>query len=200
MNRDAAPTMKPNEPSAFRIYWEEYGRWKALGSSIYLWAALLLTIICYGLWSKEGWWEDIIAIIPSLIGFSLAAFAMLLAFTNEQFLKVVTTPLPGKTEGKSKASIYGSTAAAFVHFILVQFFALCAALICKALTTPPTWLVGLMHKTGLTSILRESVWFLAYWLFLYSVLSGIAATLRVFMLAYWFNKAAQLPPPDPGAK
>jgi hypothetical protein len=189
--------MNQNKPiGPFRIYWDNYGRWKALFASGYFWTSLVLTVVCYRLWSKDGWWDDIIAIVPSLVGFSLAAFAMLLAFTNEKFLKIVTFPIPGNDPAKPGASVYASTGTAFVHFILIQFIALLSALVCKAFFTEvPPWLAEVTKQFGLSIkafvCFTHVFWFLAYWCFLYSILSGVAATMRVFMLAYWFNKVAE---------
>lgn len=180
----------------FALYWENYGGWRALWKSGYLWAALGLTVVCYPLWTHEGWWDDVVSIAPSMIGFSLAAFAMLLAFTNERFLKVVTTAIPNVTGGFSP-STYSSTSTAFVHFIVVQILALLAALVCKAcFVVPPHWMLSSVAETGISQqsfiAFTKAFWFIAYWLFLYSILCGLAATFRVFLLSHWFEKVARL--------
>ena len=69
----------------FLRYWRTYGEAYAMLSSAYFHAALLLLAITSHYWLTECWWEQSISILPNLLGFSLAGFAMFLGFGDEKF-------------------------------------------------------------------------------------------------------------------
>jgi hypothetical protein len=140
----------------------------------------------------------VIGVVPSLLGFSLAAFAMLLAFANERFLAILTTPIPS-TE-KPKCSIYASTSAAFFHFILVQNVALCFALLSKSWYLP-VWppLKELLKRVGLAESAlvlstRILVWGVGFLVFVYAIAVGLAATVMIYKMSGWYEKHARISP------
>lgn len=172
----------------------------ALVKSPHLWIAFVLSICCWHSWLKPNWWDDVLLVIPSLIGFSLAAYAMLLAFANDRFLRLVTTPIQSGQSVK-KPSIYADTSAAFAHYILVQFVSLVTAIVFKAFYVPiPTWFESLLKAAHIRTehfvTASQVLWFPAFWLFLYSISCGVAATMRIFLMTRWFGRVAQLPPPS----
>ncbi len=71
----------------FLVYWSAYGGWKSLFSSFYLLVSVLLLVILYPFWTKEGWWDTVITIMPNMIGFSLAGLSIWLA-TGDEKLKI----------------------------------------------------------------------------------------------------------------
>ncbi len=46
-----------------------------------------MTMILYPSWSHKGWWNDILSLMPNLLGFSLGGFAMWIAIGDEAFKK-----------------------------------------------------------------------------------------------------------------
>lgn len=181
------------------LYWTDYGGIHALSRSRYFRFSIVFTILSFALWSKEGWWENAISVVPAIIGFSLAAYAMLIAFANERFLKIITTPIPAKGEQdpkKTAPSVYLSTGAAFVHFIIVQTTALLLALACKALYVP-VWhpVQKLLHLLGIPLDvfvwLTRSAWFVGYFVFIYGILCGLAATMRIYRMSRWYASMMQ---------
>jgi hypothetical protein len=188
---------------AFGLYWSDYGGLRALMGSSYLHIAVIFSIVSFPIWMNEGWWDTVISVVPSLAGFSLAAYAMLIAFGNERFLRIITTPVP--VEGSSEKdrvgpSIYLTTGAAFVHFIIVQSVALLIALLCKAWFVP-VWPLGkrIFGFVGLSEMwivyLSRSFWGIGYFVFIYSVLCGLAATMRIYRMSRWYSKLLQSDPP-----
>jgi hypothetical protein len=94
------------------------------------------------MWQTDTWWDLAFEILPSTMGFSLAAFAVLLAFGNEDFLRVLSQ----RPQGKTKSALDG-TSAAFFHFIFIQVLALLFAFVGKGLSESVNglkWLFGLM--------------------------------------------------------
>ena len=108
---------------AFRNYWRAYGGWRALLKSPYLGWSIIISWILFPLWWNADprgaypWHEHVFSILPAMTGFSLGAFAILLAFSDENFLKVAHKERKG-------GSYYMSVVSAFFHFILVQIAAM----------------------------------------------------------------------------
>ena len=69
----------PSRPSAFAKYWALYGGWRAVFDSGYSYTAIMLTVVSAGLWTQANWWDISIAVLPSMMGFSIAAFALIIA-------------------------------------------------------------------------------------------------------------------------
>ena len=69
----------------FRKYWSLYGGTKAILTSPYFHVSLLLAVICS---PYPKWQESTLTIVPSILGFSLGGYAILLAFSNEKFLSL----------------------------------------------------------------------------------------------------------------
>ena len=102
--------------NVLNMYWYYYGQSKALFKSPYLYTAIVITFIFYPLWTKPYWWDVVINILPSIIGFSLGGYAILLSFGNESFQKLIS----GIGENGS-ISPYMELSASFVHFLIVQY-------------------------------------------------------------------------------
>jgi len=170
----------------YKQYWDAYGGWLALLRSFYFHLSLFLTAILWGLWTKEGWWETCLAVLPCIIGFSVGGYALLLAFGDDKFQKLM-----------ANAEVRGSNAfidlcAAFTHFVLMQFLAVVIALIAKGTyVEPPHWAGHWPNWIwNIITGLRYLLWFFGELLFIYAMLCGAAATMRIFRLAKMFSKIA----------
>ena len=137
----------------FKIYWASYGGLKALAQSAYLYAALILTGVCFPLWLNKGFSGDerpvaetLITIIPALMAFTLAGMAIILTLSGQRFLNAI------RQDGQPD-SLFMKVVALFFHFILIQTLALIAAL-CSASYPSQDWLAGFaffMASYGITS-------------------------------------------------
>jgi large-conductance mechanosensitive channel len=117
------------------------------------------------------------------LGFTLGGFALLLGFGDERFRSLLADK-----EKDEKSSIYTSLCATFVHFIVLQLLALIFAIITNALqfqVNIPSYLLGFFHM--LTAISYA----FGYGLFIYSLLSLLAATLAIFRAATWYETYQQ---------
>jgi hypothetical protein len=92
--------------------------WRLEGSvcSPYTRLAAILLVLTSHFWWTQDWWELPISILPNLIGFSLGGYAILLAFGDEKFRKLLVperkaTPSPGAP------TLYMTVSAIFLHFI-----------------------------------------------------------------------------------
>lgn len=178
------------EISVSRII-QRYGGWKKLFISKYFLTACLLLIPTHSLWSKAGWWDTIFSIVPNLLGFTIGAFSLTIAFGDEKFKELLA-----KTVDDEDSSPLQEMSATFLIFIAVQTLALIAAIACKGM-----WETGMefvpekfFHLVGLAGVL---IWGVSYFLFLYGILLALAAARWIHMLAvvYTAHAAGQKPPP-----
>lgn len=169
-----------------RSYIQQYGGLHQILKSPYLHLAIFLSAITFSTWVEEGWWNIPIAILPSLISFTLAGYALFLALGNDTFRQMMA----GK-EGSTSPLL--SISATFVHFILLQTFALILALIAQS--RPISSIVGLLSiaffNTGYPRDVRivfcHIFWFISFSAFLYSITSIVAITMSLFRVARWLN-------------
>lgn len=174
-------SMYPGVGKIFSRYWRAYGGVAGLFRSPYLHLALLASILTFHTWMNELWWQDVISVLPNLIGFTLGGLAIFIGFGDEKFRTLLADP-----DEKSQApSIYVGLCATFVHFILIQALALLFAVVAKALkfhwaVLDPWW-----------SIVEKGNWFFGwagYFLFLYALTSIIAVTMHVFRISTMYEQ------------
>lgn len=171
----------------FGRYWRAYGGFSALLVSPYLHVAVALTVLLWPSWASHKWWETTLQVVPSILGFTLAGFTIWLGFGDEKFQRL----LAKRPNGKS-TSAYVGISAAFVHFIVVQLLAVVAALIGEATDFP---LSANNQLQPMVTILAPIGHFLGYLLFVYSLMTALAATFGVFRTAGWFERTRR-----PGAE
>lgn len=164
----------------FAVYWSAYGGWKALFSSFYLLISLFLLVVLYPFWSKSGWWDTVITIMPNMIGFSLAGLSIWLATGDEKLKSTISGTHPVSSK---KHSPYIKTNASFVHFILVQVFSLLAAIIAKAYYFKP---FGIFSEFDYTYMILIG-WGSGFLLFLYALATAVAVTMSIFRVSTWYD-------------
>ncbi|MBM2721249.1 hypothetical protein IPC1347_29755 [Pseudomonas aeruginosa] len=163
-------------------YWDGYGGFRALFSSFYFYLALFLTLINYGAWSEPGWWDTVISSIPTILGFTLAGFAVFLGM-DSGFSRFMAK------RSKVSVSPFMSLVSAFVHFIVMQAIALIFALTLKSLHFSiaglPQWYYQAVYWGN------RFFWFLAYLAFMYSVVLVFSATFAIFRASRWYEAFVQ---------
>lgn len=175
----------------YRTYWDAYGGARALWRSLYVHAALLLlvamtptwlepTAVAAGQWS--AWWDQAIAVLPTLLGFTLGGFAIFIGFGDEKFRQLLSAAGSGESLPKNA---YVQLCATFVHFIVVQILALIAALLCKSWWFYTPLMDPVRHLMPWANALAGA---LGYGLFLYALTSVLAATMHVFRIATLYAK------------
>jgi hypothetical protein len=179
-------------------YWSRYEGFGAVIGSPYLHAAVVFLVLTYGLWSIPGWWDIPLSVLPGIVSFTLAGFAMLIAFGNDGFKRYISD------EGESKGPLL-SIGAAFTHFLVIQTLALIFAIVAKARLFSTLSGMGVPldslfkdHQSVRMALVRIA-WAIGFLLFLYSITSIVSITFSVFRVAKYFNKFAGLPP-EPGAR
>jgi hypothetical protein len=171
--------------NSLNLYWKCYGGLPALITSPYLHSALVITLtICWpAWWSSGGPWFDIsCSILPNLLGFTLAGYAILMSLGSDKFIRIISGNF-----GDNKVSPFMEANGTFVHFIIIQVLALLLGLIGKMADI----------KQGLLALV--GVFFLVY-----SIMLGVAAGLAILNIAEWrelfldveAEKSPDKPPPE----
>ncbi len=174
-------------------YYRRYGGLWAVVVSPYTLGAGFITAACWGSWRASSWPEGPIAVLPALLGFSLAAYALLLAFGDERFRAFLAEEQfdDGGMKVPNDNVLLGMSAI-FLHFIIVQALALLLAIVANA--HPLTAYGGVVATTN--------VWFhwgrnafacFGYFLFLLSLATAVAAALNIYHATrlYVLFKAAE---------
>lgn len=165
----------------FRRYWVAYGGLSSLLRSPYFHAALVLLCLTFNTWINPAWWDQSLSVLPNLLGFTLGGFAIFIGFGDEKFRALLAEP----EDDKNMPTIYVSLCSTFVHFILVQVFALTYALIAKSWWFYTPWLdfsrPALVYLNGIAGAI-------GYGLFLYALTSVVAATMHVLRIATMYEQ------------
>ena len=165
------------------IYWRSYGGFEALFSSPYLRAAIIISLMLYPHWSQPNWWDDVLSIMPNLLGFSLGGFAMWIAIGDDDFRKLISGEITD-----DEPSPYMEVNAAFVHFVILQMLAILCSLFAKAYyfpLPPDHFILGFFGDSFFTLCLIGN--FFGYVIFIYALLSAVAATLALLRVTSWYD-------------
>lgn len=146
-------------------YWQAYGRWKAVSRSFWLWLSFLFTIILHPVWKNEDWTSIATGAIPNLLGFSIGAMAIALAFPSSTVFKFLA-------ERGRPDSYYIEVSARFLHFIVVQIVSFVSALLCKSYPC-------------------IAFDFFGFWMFVYALFTGLATGFSLFGIAQIYNRSAK---------
>jgi hypothetical protein len=163
----------PASLQPFQRYWRIYGGWRALFTSIYFYAALVLTAVCYPYWSKVGTdsAQLTVDVIPSIMAFSLGGMAIVLAFSGGRFLNLIR-------QNGDEASLFMTVITNFFHFLVVQTLALATAVVVFAFPKP-LWLSGI-----------------AFFFFAYSVTIAVASAAALFNVSRIYNLSGDSEPTE----
>ncbi|MBS9903210.1 hypothetical protein [Vibrio alginolyticus] len=171
--------MDDESKSAFSEYWEAYGGLKALFSSYYLWLAVVITFALFPAWTdvKAKWWADILSIMPNMLGFTLGGYAMWVAIGDDKFKQAIS----GREDDEDQEpSPFMVTNATFVHFLLLQVSAIIFALFGKTYDK-------IVIFTETQEILAIAYSGFSYFIFIYAILTAIAAVFALLKVSSWFD-------------
>ncbi len=167
----------------FSRYWKAYGGFKALLTSPYLWASIFISLALFPHWSQPNWWDDVLSIMPNLLGFSLGGYAMWIAIGDDDFRQLISGE-----DDDGEPSPYMEMNAAFVHFIILQLLSMVLALFAKAyyFTLPEGHFILEMFG-GWFKYLCLAGYYVSYLVFIYALLSAIAATFALLRVSSWYD-------------
>lgn len=173
----------------FNRYWIAYGGINAILGSPYMHISLLIALLSSGIWLEDDWVELPISVLPNIIGFSLGGYAIWLALGDDKFRASIS----GKTNsgGESPFIVVNAT---FVHFIVLQILALISALVGKShpIFNSPLFIQRFMLDLApwlyeVSIAISYAGSFFGYFIFVYALLSALAATMAIFRIAGWLE-------------
>lgn len=157
-------------------YWRIYGGYEAVIYSPYFAMAAIFTLLSASYWtSSSSWTQDVIDIIPSILGFSLGGFAIFMAFSDEKFIEILV-------DKEDRLSFYMHLSAQFIHFILIQALSILFAVFSRGLLPAP--------NISDISFADMIISMLGYLIFSYAIFTAIATAfslLRIGRLYHTFR-------------
>lgn len=149
------------------VYWRVYGGRRALIRSPALIFSVFASLLCYPLWWSERSSALVLSVVPNLLGFSIGAMAVVLAFPTTTVFNIIT-------EDGREDSYYLDLVTKFVHFVFVQVSALMFALFAMASSF---FLFSYLALLGL----------------FYAVATGAMTAIALFEVAIFYNSSQSNP-------
>ena len=180
-------------------YWKSYGGTKTFLCSPYLHITILLSLLMWPVWTQPNWWELVISILPSVVGFSLGGYAIFTAFGNEDF-KYAISGTDANAKKIKKYSPFIQANASFLHFIIVQLIALILAVLAQAriFHSLPNPMKDVIEEAltikgfFVIDAMSQLLWFFSFSLFVYALSLAFAATFAIFRMALWFDESVTI--------
>lgn len=167
--------------AVLREYWVAYGGARAIIHSPYFWLSVALLVITAHFWLTDKWWEQVLSVMPNVLGFTLGGFAIFLGFGDEHFKELIS----GQDDGENSPSPYMEVSATFLHFVLIQLSTLLMAIVVKATSfDPPANLKEFLAPLASLRFLGDMI---GYWLFLYGLCITAAAAIAIFRVSSWYD-------------
>ena len=118
------------ECKVFQTYWGAYGGLRALLGSPYLHFSLFVAALAFPLWYEApAFFDIIISAAPAVMAFSLSGVALLLAFGDDNYRKLLAS-------AGGEIPSYVTLTASFVHFMVVQLSSFVLAVTLKGWVKP----------------------------------------------------------------
>lgn len=165
----------------WKRYWHALGGLSTLLKDIHLYIAVGLTVLTLPIWLVPLWWDLVISVLSTVIGFSIGGFSVVLALSNERMKGRLLKR--NKFTGRSPFLMFNS---AFTHYILLGFLALMLALLCKAYYRPELlsqmepWAKDFWEYIGYFARIG---WVIAGFFFCYCLSSCVGAVFYIYRLA-----------------
>lgn len=165
-----------------RLLYRFYGAGRGIFFSAYFWTAIFLALFVGAAFGFGPWYEMAHNTLPSLAGFSIAAFAIIFVVLKQE---QITALLESKSDDDKPPLL--SVASAICHAILVQIFTILLAGIVMSVDNQAAldFCRTIAPSTGCFSLLRILGWCLGlagYFLIFYSWLLVLAAALSVLRM------------------
>lgn len=170
-----------------------YGGFRKVAYSPYTHLALLTTVACWGVWHGTSWTGVPLAVLPALLGFTLAAYALLLGFGDESFRKFLASSGEPDREGHDSTteSTLMGVSAVFLHFVVVEIVALICAIVGEANPFASLgWsnaIAGVLKHIGLPPGAPHHIFaFFGLFAFNLSIFMALAAAIDIYHATGWY--------------
>lgn len=165
------------------VYYSAYGGARQMVRSPYAHVAILLTMATASLWTRPGWWDLPLSILPNLIGFTLSGYAVVMTISDQKLRSAMIGPIP------NRPTAFMATNATFFHFLLLQILAILLALIAKS--RPLSYFFGSskfeIGPFNARFVIAWVGWVIGYCVFVYALTSALAAAAAIFRVGRWLE-------------
>lgn len=147
-------------------YWRYFGTPFAIILSPYMHVAFVFSFFyffCSG--NAKDWTDAAVATIPSILGFSLTGYAVIVSFGGREFVRFLSRP-----RGKERNNLFLVITATFLHLVIFQVVSLLIAIFIK--------------KTGFGGLVLS---FFGATTYFYSIMLCVAAVFEVKTLSKWYS-------------
>ncbi|RLL46404.1 hypothetical protein D9K79_08100 [Acinetobacter cumulans] len=183
--------MSKKPTNIFKMYWNAYGGFHAFWASYYFLIPLIITFFCSNHWlNNKVWINDPLTILPSLLGFTLAGYAMWLSVGNEK-LKIL---LSSKFNKKNNDySLFMQINASFIHFVIFQIVTLIFVYFLKyndvanLIKIIEDYYILYNSTYAVLSFLGNLFYAIGFFLFIYSIFTMLATVLGIFRISFWID-------------
>lgn len=158
---------------SLRLLYLNYGGWRSLVASEYFWLSIVLSAACWRIGVDEKWADLAKSILPTLAGFSIAAYAIFFAVLDERARNALRAPAPD-LGNRSPLLILASSIS---HAVFVQICALLTAVVFPAKPFPFIPCLGVWNRAA-----NLIVSFSGLFLTVYGVVLVLAAVLSIFRI------------------
>lgn len=105
---------------SLRLVYASHGGPSAVLRSAYFWSSVIIAVLCWRSVAPESWKQPSMAVLPTLAGFSIAAYAILFAVLDEPSRKALSAPEPDLGNRSPLLMIVGTV----THALIVQVAAI----------------------------------------------------------------------------
>jgi hypothetical protein len=158
---------------SLNLLYRNYGGWRSLITSEYFWLSVVLSGACWRIGVDEKWADLAKSILPTLAGFSIAAYAIFFAVLDERARNALRAPAP-ELGNRSPLLILASSIS---HAVFIQICALLLAVVFPAKPFPFVLCFGEWNKA-----VNLIVSFSGLFLTVYGVVLVLAAVLSIFRI------------------
>lgn len=159
--------------SSLRLLYANYGGWRSLFSSEYFFLSLILAGLCWRYAITDQWSELAKSILPTLSGFSIAAYAIFFAVLDERTREALRVPAP-ELDNRSPLMILAS---AISHAVAIQLLGLILAIIYLAKPLPTLDCLEMAAK--ITNVTFSAVGLLVTMYGIVLIMASILAIYRI---------------------
>lgn len=183
--------MSEKPKNIFKLYWNAYGGFHAFWASYYFLIPLIITLFCRNHWlNNKEWINDPLTILPSLLGFTLAGYAMWLSVGNEK-LKILLSSKFNKK--KNEYSFFMQINSSFIHFVIFQIIALILVYFLKY--NDIDYFIKIIEEhyilfnstIAVLDFIGNLFNAIGFFLFIYSIFTMLATVLGIFRISFWID-------------
>lgn len=158
-----------------KLVYRSYGGFSSLVRSGYLWVAIIATFLAWRTAFDEQWVNLAIPVLPTLAGFSIAAYAVFFSVLSEGERAKLQKPNE-KLNGRAPLLILASSVS---HAVFIQITALLTAIIFSAKPFPTPSGFSLQAR-----YINYSISLFGLFLTLYGIVLILASVLSIFRILH----------------